>query len=100
MSEKGKFQKADLTRIDRPASLFIGGKYIRLSLHEVREFLRMPQLGHWVELTPELRDKLVGRWELHRKRGCAISLSVGDLLRKTRPEEVAATVLEAEEKGI
>lgn len=98
--KKREFDKHDLTRIDRPASLLIAGKYIRLSLHEVREFLQMPTLKHWDYLTPKMRDRLEVRWNLHRKMGHAVSLSVGDLLRKTRPEEVAKTVEKAKEMGI
>ena len=99
-SRKRPFEKSDLTRIDRPASLYIGDRHIRLSLHEVREFLQMPTLKHWDYLTDKMRDRLEVRWNLHRKMGHAVSLSVGDLLRKTRPEEVAKTVEKAKEMGI
>jgi len=73
--------------------------YIRISLIEVREFLRMPQLEHWDDLTDELRDKLEIRWALHQRLGHAVQITVGGLLRKTSAEEIAETVRVAEEMG-
>ena len=84
---------------ERMKKLCIDGKYIKLSLIEVREFLRMPQLRHWDDLTPELREKLELRWVHHQNMGHIVQSAVGELLRKTRQDEVAATVASAEEHG-
>jgi hypothetical protein len=83
---------------ERMKPILMKSGHIRISLIEVREFLRMPQLRHWDDITPALKDKLEVRWALHQRLGHMV-LMCPDGLRKTLAEEVYDTVLAAEEMG-